>query len=32
MKSMEKTADSPKRVCYFHVYVFAFMKNISLTN
>lgn len=26
MKSMEKTADSPKRVCYFHVYVFAFMK------
>ena len=26
MKSMEKTADSPKRVCYFHVYVFTFMK------
>ena len=26
MKSMEETADSPKRVCYFHVYVFAFMK------
>ena len=26
MKSMEKTADSPKRVCRFHVYVFAFMK------
>lgn len=26
MKSMEKTADSPKRVCCFHVYVFVFMK------
>ena len=26
MKSMEKIEDSPKRVCYFHVYVFAFMK------
>lgn len=27
MKSMEKTADSPKRVCCFCVY-----ENISLTN
>jgi hypothetical protein len=26
MKSVEKTADYPKRVCCFHVYVFVFMK------
>lgn len=26
MKYVEKTADSPKRVCCFHVYVFVFMK------
>ena len=26
MKSVEKTADSPKRDCCFHVYVFVFMK------
>ena len=26
MKSVEKTADSPKRVGCFHVYVFVFMK------
>lgn len=36
MKYVEKTADSPQRVCCFHVYVFVFMfrvyENILLTD